>query len=75
MSSQTLGAVSTTYGYATGNNLQATERVAGTVAETYGYTADGRLSTIAPGISSPSSSLITSLTYNQEGRLSAVNSG
>ena len=75
MSSQTLGAVSTTYGYATGNNLQATESVAGTVAETYGYTADGRLSTIAPGISSPSSSLITSLSYNQEGQLSAVKSG
>ena len=75
MSTQTLDTLTTTYGYATGNNLQATESVAGTVAETYGYTADGRLSTIAPGISSPSSSLITSLTYNQEGRLSAVNSG
>jgi hypothetical protein len=41
----------------------------------YLNTADGRLATLAPGVSAPSSATITALSYNQAGQYAAANSG
>ena len=38
-----------------------------------GYTADGRIASLSPGIQAPGGQYITSLSYNQDARLAAVN--
>jgi YD repeat-containing protein len=38
-----------------------------------GYTADGRIASFNPGIQTPGGQLVTSLSYNQDTRLAAVN--
>ena len=63
VSQQTLGTVTTTYGYASGNNLQATESVGGALAETYGYTADGSLAAVDSG-----SAALATYTYDGFGQ-------
>jgi RHS repeat-associated protein len=72
--SQTFGTVTTGYGYGTGNDLLATISVGGITTQTIGYTADGRMSSLSPGIQAPGGQFITSLSYNQNARLSAVDS-
>jgi hypothetical protein len=71
---QVLGGVTTGYGYGTGNDLLATTSVGGITTQTIGYTADGRMSSLSPGIQAPGGQFITSLSYNQNARLSAVDS-
>jgi RHS repeat-associated protein len=72
---ETHGSMTTDYGYGSGNDLLATLTVSGITTQTIGYTADGRMATFNPGIESPGSELITSLSYNQDARLAAVNAG
>ena len=49
--------------------------VGGVVTQAIGYTADGRIASLNPGIQAPGSQYITSLSYNQNAQLSAVNAG
>jgi hypothetical protein len=70
---QALGGVTTSYGYGTGNDLLQTTSVGGVTTQTIGYTADGRMASFNPGIQTPNSQYITSLSYNQAAQLSAVN--
>jgi len=44
-------------------------------AQAVGYTSDGRMASLNPGIQTPDSQYITSLSYNQDAQLSAVNAG
>ena len=69
---QTLGATTTSYGYGAGNDLLATISVGGVETQSIGYTADGRMGSLNPGIQAPAGQYITSLSYNQDARLSAV---
>ncbi|MDR3740717.1 MAG: RHS repeat-associated core domain-containing protein [Terracidiphilus sp.] len=71
--SQTHGIETTSYGYGTGSDLLGTFSVGGVVTQTLGYTADGRMASLSPGIQAPDGQYITSLGYNQDARLSAVN--
>jgi RHS repeat-associated protein len=71
--SQTHGIETTSYGYGTGSDLLATLSVGGVQTQAIGYTADGRISSLSPGIQAPGGQTITSLSYNQDARLSAVN--
>jgi len=70
---QALGATTTNYGY--GSDQLATISVGGVQTQAIGYTADGRMASLNPGIQTPSSQYITSLSYNQDAQLSAVNAG
>ncbi|HEU5352163.1 MAG TPA: Ig-like domain repeat protein [Terracidiphilus sp.] len=70
---QTQGTETTTYGFGTASDLLATLSVGGTQTQAVGYSADGRIATLSPGIQAPGGQSITSLSYNQDGRLSAVN--
>lgn len=70
---QALGIVTTHYGYNPASDLLTNESVGGTVTQTIGYTADGRIGSLSPGIQAPGGQYITSLSYNQDARLSAVN--
>jgi RHS repeat-associated protein len=70
---QTLGGVTTNYGYGTANDLLATLSVGGVQTQAIGYTADGRIASLNPGMQAPGGQYITSLSYNQDARLSAVN--
>jgi RHS repeat-associated protein len=72
---QTLGGVTTNYTYGTGNDLLSTVSVGGTTTQTIGYTGDGDMANLSPGIQAPGGSLITTLGYNQNERLSAVKAG
>ena len=72
---ETLGMVTTNYGYGPHNNQLLTLSVNGTVTQNIGYTADGNTNSFNPGIMSPDHELITSLNYNQAGQLAAVMSG
>jgi RHS repeat-associated protein len=74
-SSQTVGSTTTTYGYGSGSDLLATLSVGGVVTQAIGYTADGRIASLNPGIQAPGGQYITSLSYNQNAQLSAVNTG
>jgi len=69
--SQTQGSTTTNYGY--GSDLLATISVGGVQTQAVGYTADGRIASLSPGIQAPAGQYITSLSYNQDSRLSAVN--
>ena len=69
----TTSGVTTSYGYGSANDLLTTESVSGTTTQTIGYTADGRMASFSPGIQAPGGQYITSLSYNQDARLSAVN--
>lgn len=71
--SQTHGMEATTYGYGTGSDLLGTVSLGGVVTQTLGYTADGRITSLNPGVQAPGGQYITSLSYNQDARLSAVN--
>jgi len=71
--SQTVGSTTTNYGYGTENDLLATLSVGGVTTQTFGYTADGRIASLTPGIEAPGGQYITSLSYNQDAQLSAVN--
>ena len=71
--SQTHGIETTSYGYGTGSDLLATLSVGGVQTQAIGYTADGRIASLNPGIQAPGGQYITSLSYNQDARLSAVN--
>ncbi len=72
---ETLGMVTTSYGYGAHNNQLLTLTVNGIVTQNIGYTADGNSNSFNPGIMSPDHALITSLDYNQAGQLAAVMSG
>jgi len=72
---QALGATTTGYGYGTGSDQLATISVGGVQTQAIGYTADGRMASLNPGIQTPGSQYITSLSYNQDAQLSAVNAG
>jgi RHS repeat-associated protein len=72
---QALGATTTSYGYGSGSDQFATISVGGVVTQAIGYTADGRIASLNPGIQTPNSQYITSLSYNQDARLAAVISG
>jgi len=72
--SQTLGAVTTNYGYGTGSDLLSTQSVGGTVTQMIGYTADGRMASLNPGVQAPGGQYITAISYNQDARLASVNS-
>ncbi len=65
--------MTTNYGYGTGNDLLATLSVDGMQRQAIGYTADGRIATLNPDNQAPGGQYITSLSYNQDARLSAVN--
>ncbi|MFZ0747377.1 MAG: RHS repeat-associated core domain-containing protein, partial [Terracidiphilus sp.] len=71
--SETHGSTTTNYGYGSGSDLLATLSVGGVTTQTFGYTADGRIATLSPGIQAPGGQYITSLSYNQDAQLSAVN--
>jgi hypothetical protein len=73
--SQTLGATTTNYGYRTGSDQLATISVRGVATQAIAYTADGRIASLNPGIQTPAGKSITSLSYNQNAQLSAVNAG
>ncbi len=45
----------------------------GVQTQAIGYTADGRIASLSPGIQAPGGQTITSLSYSQDARLSAVN--
>jgi RHS repeat-associated protein len=70
---QTLGATTTNYGYGSGSDQLATISVGGVATQAIGYTADGRIASLNPGIQAPAGQYITSLSYNQNAQLSAVN--
>ncbi|MGB6686570.1 MAG: RHS repeat-associated core domain-containing protein [Terracidiphilus sp.] len=72
---QTLGATTTSYGSGSGSDQLATISVGGVATQAIGYTADGRMASLNPGIQTPGSQYITSLSYNQNAQLSAVNAG
>jgi len=72
---QTLGATTTNYGYGSASDQLATISVGGVQTQAIGYTADGRMASLNPGIQTPGSQYITSLSYNQDAQLSAVNAG
>ena len=72
---QVLGATTTNYGYGSGSDLLATTSVGGVATQAIGYTADGRIASLNPGIQAPGGQFITSLSYNQDAQLSAVNAG
>lgn len=72
---ETLGGVTTNYGYGTHNNQLLTLSLNGVVTQTIGYTADGNTNSFNPGIMSPGGQLITGLSYNQAAQLGAVMSG
>src|SRR6185437_7633377 len=72
--SQTFGSAITTYGYGTANDLLTTLSLNGTTTQAIGYSADGRIASLNPGFQTPGGPLVTSLNYNQDARLSAVNS-
>jgi RHS repeat-associated protein len=67
-SSQNAGSANMSYGYGTGSDLLTSLSAGGTVVQTIGYTADGRISSLNPGIQAPTGQYITSLSYNQDGR-------
>ena len=71
--SQTQGSTTTNYGYGSGSDLLATISVGGVQTQAIGYTADGRIASLSPGIQAPGGQTITSLSYSQDARLSAVN--
>lgn len=71
--SHSLGGVTTAYGYGTANDLLTSESVGGVQTQAIGYTADGRMNSFSPGIQAPGGQYITSLSYNQNARLSGVN--
>jgi RHS repeat-associated protein len=71
--SQTHGSTTTNYGYGSGSDLLATISVGGVQTQAIGYTADGRIASLSPGIQAPGGQTITSLSYSQDARLSAVN--
>jgi RHS repeat-associated protein len=73
--SETLGTATTNYAYGAANDLLTGTSMGSTTMETFGYTADGRLATLSPGISSPANVNITSLSYNQAGQFAAAKSG
>ena len=72
-SSQTLGTTMTTYGYGVANDLLQSLSVGGVQTQSIGYTADGRMANLNPGVQAPGGQVITSLSYNQDAQLSAVN--
>ncbi|MGB6686312.1 MAG: DUF6531 domain-containing protein, partial [Terracidiphilus sp.] len=72
---QALGATSTSYGYGTGSDQLATISVGGVTTQAIGYSTDGRIASLNPGIQAPAGQYITSLSYNQDAQLSAVNAG
>jgi RHS repeat-associated protein len=72
---QTLGATTTNYGYGSGSDQLATISVGGVATQAIGYTSDGRIAGLNPGIQAPAGQYITSLSYNQDAQLSAVNTG
>ena len=69
---ETLGAITTNYGYGTNNNQLLSLAQNGITIQTIGYTADGNSNSFDPGIPSPGGPLITGLKYNQEGQLASV---
>jgi RHS repeat-associated protein len=71
--SQTHGIETTNYGYGSGSDLLATLSAGGVQTQAIGYTADGRIASLSPGIQAPGGQTITSLSYNQDARLAAVN--
>ena len=71
--SQTHGIETTNYGYGSGSDLLATLSAGGVQTQAIGYTADGRIASLSPGIQAPGGQTITSLSYSQDARLSAVN--
>ncbi len=71
--SQTQGIETTNYGYGAASDLLATLSVGGVQTQAIGYSADGRIANLNPGIQAPGGQYITSLSYNQDARLSAVN--
>ena len=73
--SQTLGSTTTNYGYGSGSDQLATISVGGVATQAIGYSADGRIASLNPGIQAPGGQSITSLSYNQDAELSAVNAG
>jgi len=70
---QMLGATTTSYGYGAGSDQLATISVGGVQTQAIGYSADGRMASLNPGIQTPASQYITSLSYNQDAQLAAVN--
>jgi RHS repeat-associated protein len=73
--SQTHGSTTTNYGYGSGSDLLATISVGGVQTQAISYAADGRIASLSPGIQAPGGQYITSLSYNQDARLSTVNAG
>jgi len=71
--SQTHGIETTNYGYGAGSGLLATLSLGGVQTQAIGYTADGRIASLSPGIQAPGGQTITSLSYNQDAQLAAVN--
>ena len=63
----------TKYGYGAGSGLLATLSLGGVQTQAIGYTADGRIASLSPGIQAPGGQTITSLSYNQDAQLAAVN--
>jgi RHS repeat-associated protein len=72
---QTAGSTTTSYGYGSGSDQLAMISVGGVTTQAIGYTADGRIASLNPGIQAPAGQYITSLSYNQDAQLSAVNAG
>ncbi|MGB6686577.1 MAG: RHS repeat-associated core domain-containing protein [Terracidiphilus sp.] len=72
---QTLGATTAGYGYGAGSDQLATISVGGVETQAIGYAADGRIASLNPGMQAPAGQYITSLSYNQDAQLSAVNAG
>jgi uncharacterized protein (TIGR03437 family) len=72
---QTVGTAATTYAYtADSNRLAATS--AGGTTQTLGYTATGNINSFSPGVPPPNGAApLTSLVYNQSGRLAAMAAG
>jgi len=72
---QTLGADTTTYSYAAHSNRLSTTASGGTT-QTLGYTAAGNINSFSPGVPPPNGAApLTSLVYNQSGRLVAMAAG
>lgn len=67
------GSMTASYGYGSGSDRLTTLSVGGVVTQAIGYTADGRIASLNPGIQTPAGQYITSLSYNQDGLLAAVN--
>lgn len=57
------------------NEVWLWRRVGGVTTQAIGNTADGKMSSLNPGIQAPAGQFITSLGYNQDARLAAVISG